>query len=236
MTYTVRTNTYGKHHAGYVPVFQDKSLKMVGQFLAIEGNNFMPNIQEAINFALGTGGSFEFAGNIYHMSIHKGVATFTNAIDDTDPMPRAQISVSDLKDLVEHWIPDVRFLSSCMKQLPAKTAFIKEYLEKKYNYTEQRAADVVEYLMQAREVAVEFVYYIEHGEFIPERYASNFHGYTAKQLNNKPFLSLLGAFNYMVYLKTKPERALAHIEKSFPRRVIINAEEEAQLLKGMNMD
>lgn len=43
MTYTVRTNTYGKHHAGYVPVFQDKSLKMVGQFLAIEGNNFMPN-------------------------------------------------------------------------------------------------------------------------------------------------------------------------------------------------
>lgn len=52
MTYTVRTNTYGKHHAGYVPVFQDKSLKMVGQFLAIEGNNFMPNIQEAINFAL----------------------------------------------------------------------------------------------------------------------------------------------------------------------------------------
>ena len=45
MTYTVRTNTYGKHHAGYVPVFQNKSLKMVGQFLAIEGNNFMPNIQ-----------------------------------------------------------------------------------------------------------------------------------------------------------------------------------------------
>lgn len=115
-------------------------------------------------------------------------------------------------------------------------ATIVEYLKHVYNYTEQDAAKAVDYLMQVREIAVEFVYYIEHGEFIPERYASNFHGYTAKQLNNKPFLSLLGAFNYMVYLKTKPERALAHIEKSFPRRVIINAEEEAQLLKEMNMD
>lgn len=116
-----------------------------------------------------------------------------------------------------------------MDQLPKMAATIVEYLKHVYNYTEQDAAKAVDYLMQVREIAVEFVYYIEHGEFIPERYASNFHGYTAKQLNNKPFLSLLGAFNYMVYLKTKPERALAHIEKSFPRRVIINAEEEAQL-------
>lgn len=212
MPYTVRTNTYGKHHAGYVPVFQDKSLKMVGQFLAIEGNNFIPNIQEAINFALGTGGSFEFAGNIYHMSIRKGVATFTNAIDDTDPMPRAQISVSDLKDLVEHWIPDVRFLSSCMKQLPAKTAFIKEYLEKKYNYTEQRTADVVEYLMQAREVAVEFVYYIEHEGFIPDKYASVFSGYTAKGLMQERDCTVLEAFTYMVRLKLKPDEALAKLD------------------------
>lgn len=76
MPYTVRTNTYGKHHAGYVPVFQDKSLKMVGQFLAIEGNNFMPNIQEAINFALGTGGSFEFAGNILSHEYPQGCSYF----------------------------------------------------------------------------------------------------------------------------------------------------------------
>lgn len=212
MTYTVRTIPLGKYHAGYVPVFQDKSLEMVGQFLAIEGNNFMPNIQEAINFALGTGGSFEFAGNIYHMSIRKGVATFTNTKDDADPMPRAQISVSDLKDLVEHWIPDVRFLISCIKQLPAKAAVIKEYLEKKYNYTEQRAADAVDYLMQAREVVVEFVYFIEHEDFMPDKYATAFSGYTARRLMQERDCTDIEAFTYMVRLKLKPDEALTQLD------------------------
>lgn len=156
-----------------------------------------------------------FAGYIYYMKIIHGVATFGNDIDKEDHRPLVHVNIHDLLPLMEQWISDVEFLKEQMDQLPKMAATIVEYLKHVYNYTEQDAAKAVDYLMQVREIAVEFVYYIEHGEFIPERYASNFHGYTAKQLNNKPFLSLLGAFNYMVYLKNKARKSACSYRKKF---------------------
>lgn len=240
--YRVQTVAYGNkntlyEYTEYLPVFRDDALSLLSSFLSEEGTAYPDVIMQTIRQSIDNPNKkHTFAGYIYYMEIIHGVATFGNDIDKEDHRPLVHVNIHDLLPLMEQWISDVKFLKEQMDQLPKKTATIVEYLKHVYNYTEQDAAKAVDYLMQAREIAVEFVYYIEHGEFIPERYASNFHGYTAKQLNNKPFLSLLGAFNYMVYLKTKPERALAHIEKSFPRRVIINAEEEAQLLKEMNMD
>lgn len=240
--YRVQTVAYGNkntlyEYTEYLPVFSDEALSLLSSFLSEEGTAYPDVIMQTIRQSIDKPNKkHTFVGYIYYMEIIHGVATFGNDIDKEDHRPLVQVDIHDLLPLMEQWVSDVKFLKEQMDQLSKKTPIIMEYLKHEHKYTEQDAAKAVDYLMQAREIAVEFVYYIEHGEFIPERYASNFHGYTAKQLNDKPFLSLLGAFNYMVYLKIKPERALAHIEKGFPRRVIINAEEEAQLLKEINMD
>lgn len=42
-------------------------------------------------------------------------------------------------------------------------------------------------------------------------------GYTAKELNKKYPLSMLGAYNYLIYLREKPQEALIKLKKGLPR-------------------
>lgn len=233
--YQIQTVTYGKTGTEYFPIFSGKSLEILASFMGCEAVVFSKDMIHVIKQALDEPNELHgFSGNIYYMEIINGVASFGNDIDEEDKRPLVQVEIHDLPTLMEQWLSDVKFLKTQMKQLPEKLPLITAYLKKEYRYTDKKAADAVKYLMQAREIAVEFVYYIEHGEFIPEKYASNFHGYTAKKLSQSTFLSLLGAFNYMIYLKTKPTQALSHLKKGFPRREIITPEQEAELKKCMD--
>ena len=54
--------------------------------------------------------------------------------------------------------------------------------------------------MQEEEIAVEFVYYIEHGKFIPERYACEYSGFTAEKLHQEAGLTVPETFKRMACL------------------------------------
>ena len=95
------------------------------------------------------------------------------------------------------------------------------YLQKEYDYSEARAKDALAYLWQVKMVAFEFAYYVEHGDFLPDKYACTAYGYTAKRLSHETSLTILGAFNYMIYLNNKPEKALANLKKGLHMRRII---------------
>ncbi len=230
--YRIHTISYREDGAEYYPIFDNDLMGLLQGFCSIEAMTFPDDVMQAIKDALNDPDEKHgFSGNIYYMEIIHGMATFGNDIDKEDRQPLVHVEIHDLLTLMEQWLADVKFLKIQMKQLPEKLPLITAYLKKEYSYTDKKAADAVEYLMQAREIAVEFVYYIEHGKFISEKYASIFYGYTAKQLYQETFLSLLGAFNYMIYLKKKPLEALSNLRKGLPHDEVITSEREKEWQK-----
>lgn len=114
------------------------------------------------------------------------------------------------------------FIDTCEKTIAnfeEKEPVILSYLMKEYNYSEKKADKALEYLRQNKYVAFEFLYYIENGVFVPEKYATEYYGYTVAKLSQRDDLTLLGAFNYLIYLQKKPEEALANIKKGLPRKL-----------------
>lgn len=115
--------------------------------------------------------------------------------------------------------------NTAISNFDQKKPILIEYLGKEYGYSEVKAQKAIDYLLQVKNIAFEFSYYVEMGDFVPDKYACNHSGYTAKRLKAETELTTLGAFNYMVYLKRKPEEAMANIKKGLPRRKVFNETE-----------
>lgn len=107
---------------------------------------------------------------------------------------------------------------------------ICSFIRDTYSVSEQQASDAWMYLKQDMHVLFEFKYYVANGGFVPEKYCYKVQGYSAEQLYATTYLEVLGSFNYLIYLSTKPQEALANLKKGLPRRkVILKSElEEAQ--------
>jgi hypothetical protein len=102
-----------------------------------------------------------------------------------------------------------------MEHFDDQKVAIKRHLQTEYGYSEEKAKKAVEYLMRVPIIAFEYSYFISHGDFVPDQYASTFSGYTAKGLCEGTGLTVLGAFNFMVYLKQNPDEALVNLNRDF---------------------
>lgn len=105
-----------------------------------------------------------------------------------------------------------------MENFKVKEPIIVEYIKSEYDYSDTKARKTLDYLLQVKAIAFEFLHFIENGSFVPDRYASAFSGYTVKRISMETNLTVLGAFNYMVFLKQNPREALSNLEKGLPRR------------------
>ena len=112
----------------------------------------------------------------------------------------------------------INLSESVIKNFREKEPIILAYLMQEYNYSEEKANEELDYLKQNKFIAFEFAYYIEHREFIPNKYATEYSGYTAEKLNERADLTLVGAFNYLIYLPKNPVEAMANLHKRLPRR------------------
>lgn len=92
---------------------------------------------------------------------------------------------------------------------------IKEYLINEKGYTEKRANIDCDDLIKHIDIASELVVALKSG--IPDK-GIEVNGYSAKILNGNYPLSLLGAYNYLVYLREEPDQALADLKKGLPRK------------------
>jgi hypothetical protein len=97
---------------------------------------------------------------------------------------------------------------------------ICSFIRDTYSMSERRANDTWAYLKQDMHVLFEVKYYVAHGEFVPAKHCYKVQGYSAEQLYTTTCLEVIGAFNYLIYLKTKPQEALANLNKGLPRRTI----------------
>jgi len=110
----------------------------------------------------------------------------------------------------------IEWAEQTLENFSSVTPELVAYLVENYGYGPQRAEKAIAYLLQAEYIACEFVYYIKNGHFVPPHLACLFKGCTAQRLYEHTTLSVLGAFNYMVYLKTKPQEALENLRKGLP--------------------
>jgi hypothetical protein len=97
-----------------------------------------------------------------------------------------------------------------------KTDVISTYLRDVAGYTEKNLAMALEKLSRHEDIAEELAVAIEAGDF-PED-AIVVEGHTARKLSDTTYLSLIGVYNYLIYLRDKPTEALAALSKGLPRK------------------
>ena len=92
---------------------------------------------------------------------------------------------------------------------------IKEYLQAECGLNERRVLQEYASLHENPEIEKEFAETINNGW---KENLIEIQGFTAKRLLENYPLSLLGAYNYLTFLKKEPDRAKALLKKGLPRR------------------
>ena len=85
---------------------------------------------------------------------------------------------------------------------------IAVFLKSKYGLNEQETRETWGYLCQDFEVLNEFKYYILNNEFVPDDFCIKRSNYSAKQIFESTSLEVIGAYNYLIFLKNNPNEAL----------------------------
>lgn len=93
---------------------------------------------------------------------------------------------------------------------------IKELLTNDYNYSPAMAEKACDKLMQYYDIANEF-YQVSENDF-PSYEPIHVENYTAEKLYDNYHLSILGAYNYLIYLREHPKEALHDLKLGLPRR------------------
>lgn len=125
-----------------------------------------------------------------------------------------------------------RTITEDVAQIDKQT--VCRFICKTYSMSKQKATDMWDKLKQNMHVLFEFKYYVANNEFVPDKFCYKVRGYSAEQLYNTTSLTTLGAFNYMVYLKKKPEEALANLKKGLPRLRLLSPQDIDDLKKYMD--
>ena len=116
---------------------------------------------------------------------------------------------------------------------------IRNYLLSDGGLSERRADMTISKLARHKDIYLEFSEYVAKKAF-PEEGIS-VAGYTAEVLNQNYPLSPLGAYNYLIYLREMPEKALADLKAGLPTRdsskieTIINQEEVHKTMDEKNV-
>lgn len=102
MEYEINKIKYGKNKTMYVPVFNDPSMKIMEEFLAVEVKNFGKEIMEILE----KGEDTEFAGNVCALKIKDGVVRIESTLDGADLGEPAQMSFQYFAQVVSEWIEE----------------------------------------------------------------------------------------------------------------------------------
>lgn len=130
-------------------------------------------------------------------------------------------SKEELMEKMEKFIERENFINEkkqILDDYDSITPDIIMFLRTAYGHTRRQAEDTIKYMKQSEAVAFEFAYYVKHRDFIPDRFAYYQCGYSVKDLFEKTTLTLLGSFNYMIYLKRSPDDAVTNLEMKLPRK------------------
>lgn len=194
-------------------IYEGQKKRYLGRIELPEDKSW-ENVVDAFGYYQDPGGKY----TVFVTDSERGLASYKIKCDSEEE------AVAKLLEFVDR----EEYINLCRETLDhyeEKIPMILKYLEQEYGYDEEKAGKAVEYLRQDESIAFEFAYYVEKGEFVPDRYASYRSGYTAERICRETVQTVLGAFNYMVYLKRKPQEALEYLKKGLPRRRLMDDRE-----------
>lgn len=116
---------------------------------------------------------------------------------------------------------------------------IRNYLLSDCGLSERRADMAISKLARHKDIYLEFSEYVANKKFPKE--GLSVVGYTAEALNQNYPLSPLGAYNYLIYLREMPEKALADLKAGLPTKdsskieAITNQEEVQKTMDEKNV-
>ena len=91
-----------------------------------------------------------------------------------------------------------------------------DYLDYTTKYSISRKRSIIEKLKRFSDIYFEFYYYVLRERF--DEYGVSVEGYSASKLAANYPLSALGAYNYLIYLRDDPTKALAALKAGLPRK------------------
>ena len=101
----------------------------------------------------------------------------------------------------------------------SKEEMLCRYIQQEYGYSEKRSRTMVNQMLPYNDIFEEFFNYACVGKFFKkDKSQTEICGYTAEVLNKDFNLSPLGAYNFLVYLKEEPKRAIADLKAGLLRR------------------
>jgi len=93
---------------------------------------------------------------------------------------------------------------------------IVEYIINYLGLSEENARRSYEKIKKHKDIRNEFYDYIMNEKFSDK--LINVKEWTAESLYNTTHLNVLGAYNYLIYLREEPEEALANLKAGLPRK------------------
>ena len=95
---------------------------------------------------------------------------------------------------------------------------IKEYLKNHMELSEKRILQEYDGLREYPDIENEFAFYIENGWDDKKVDWIVVEGFSARQLNEQYPLSVLGAYNYLIYLREEVDEAKKFLKQGLPRK------------------
>lgn len=96
--------------------------------------------------------------------------------------------------------------------------YVCNFLQKKYSISKFDAEDLWNDLKYDFHVLNEVKYFALNDKFVPEDDCYKVEGYSAQEIYEKTYLTKIGAYNYLIYLKEDPEEALKDLKNGLPRK------------------
>ena len=133
--------------------------------------------------------------------------------------------VSDLKkfareeDLVEYVKNNFQIRLAAKRNISSQRDMMARYIQKKFDYSEKRANSMVSQMARYNDFFDEFFNYIRINKMQRKDGTKvTIAGYTAEKLMEQYNLSVIGAYNFLVYLREDPKEALADLKAILPRK------------------
>ena len=117
-------------------------------------------------------------------------------------------------------LDDLGYMSKSITEdvIQTSKAYVRNFLQKKYNISKSDAEDTWNYLLYDFHVLNEVKYFALNNKFVPEDDCYRVEGYSAQDIYEKTYLTEIGAYNYLIYLDKHPEQALKDLKNGLPRK------------------
>lgn len=131
---------------------------------------------------------------------------------------KTQIVASYPKDRKLNLLPLLSGVETTSYEYNRYDKEVMSIVKSEFRMTDKRAVLAIQKLQAYPEIYDEFVLALATGKYANELSAITVEGFTAEKLNTDFPLSLLGAYNYLIYLRESPKEALEDLRKGLPRK------------------